>query len=127
MAVLIKWVGLAGPITKKNQGYFTTSSGVDLLKSSIRMILGCRKGASPMNVIRGSKLYLIPFEQDDAVAEKLIQVYVVEAIAEQEPRVEILGFDIQRENENELRTKIYMRQLELPVQKFDVEFILERA
>ena len=80
-----------------------------------------------MNSSRGSKLHLLAFDQSDDVTLALVRTYVIEALTNQEPRVEIRDFELQRESDHEVRVKIYLRKRELPVQDFDLEFILERS
>ena len=122
----LKWVGLAGPVIKKSKGYFTESSEIELIKSSIRMILGTHVGERVMNPEFGSRLKEVPFDPSDTATDILIEQYVVEAISRWEPRVEITSFDIERDND-QIRVKIFFDRLEVPVQSFDVEFILEAA
>jgi len=122
----LKWVGLAGPVIKKSKGYFTESSEIELIKSSIRMILGTHIGERVMNPEFGSRLKEVPFDPSDTATDILIEQYVVEAISRWEPRVEITSFDIERDND-QIRVKIFFDRLEVPVQSFDVEFILEAA
>jgi phage baseplate assembly protein W len=123
----IKWVGLAGPVVKKSQGYFTPSSEIDLIKSSIQMILGTSIGERVMNPEFGSRLREVPFNQVDAATDLLIENYVIEAVSRWEPRVEITGFDIQHDDDNQIRVKIYFNKLDIPIQSFDIDFILEAA
>lgn len=122
----LKWVGLAGPLTKKSKGYFTESSEIDLIKSSIMMILGTYVGERVMNPEFGSRLKEVAFNQSDAAVDILIEQYVIESISRWEPRVEITNFNIQRDN-NQIQVKIFFDKLEVPVQSFDIEFILEAA
>ncbi len=120
----LKWVGLAGPLTKKSKGYFTPSSEISLIKSSIMMILGTYIGERVMNPEFGSRLKEVPFSQNDSVTRTLIEQYVIESISRWEPRVDIVDFEVQADN-NQIRVKIYFDRREVPVQSFDVEFILE--
>ena len=123
----MKWIGFAGPIVRKSKGYFTPSGELDLIKASIRMILGTQIGERVMNPEFGSKLREVPFNQLDGVTETLIQNYVIEAISRWEPRVSVIGFDIEQKTDNQINVKIYLQKIDLPISQFDVEFLLEAA
>jgi len=120
-----RFIGLASPVTKKSQGYFTPSIDIELIKSSIEVILGTRIGEYPMRPTFGSKLYQVPFDQNDAVTRALVEEFVVEAINKWEPRVTIIGFNI-TQDEHEINTTVNFSLKDYPVTTFDVQFILER-
>ena len=73
----------------------------------------------------GSKLYQVPFDQNDAVTRALVEEFVVEAINKWEPRVTIIGFNI-TQDEHEINTTVNFSLKDYPVTTFDVQFILER-
>jgi phage baseplate assembly protein W len=124
-----KWSGLAMPLKKKALGYFTPSTDIDLLKSSINMILGTRIGERVMNPAFGSRLYEIPLTQQvDAVTQILVQEHVIDAINRWEPRVSTEAVDMVRDaNNHEIRVKCVFRIVDNPLKQFTLDFALQES
>lgn len=86
-----------GPVTKKEQGFFTPSVEAEALKNSVMMCLMTEKGSRPGNRSFGSKLMSLVFEENDVLLQDLAQQYISEALSF-EPRVSILKVSALREN-----------------------------
>jgi len=85
-----QWKGLAGPISRLNGGYFKTSDILDLLWSSIIMILGTPRLTRIMEPEFGSGLYELLFNPNDSFTQQEAKSEIVSAIQKWEPRVVIL-------------------------------------
>lgn len=84
-----RWLGPVLPVTKKSQGCFQSMSVKDLVKSSIITILGTSRGVAPMSPTFGSAFRQLLFEPNDDILRSLAMRFVVEAIVEWEPRVNL--------------------------------------
>jgi len=87
--------GLLAPF-RRGANDFVAAGGEELIKSSIRTILGTRCGSAttsgevPFNQSLGSLLYLLRHENmDDPAIDELARYYVVDAIRRNEPRVRL--------------------------------------
>lgn len=87
--------GLLAPF-RRGANDFVAAGGSELIKSSIRTILGTRCGSAttqgeiPFNQDLGTLLHLLRHENmDDPTMEELARYYVVDAIRRNEPRVRL--------------------------------------
>jgi len=115
------------PTVKRSLGYWSPVTDIDLLKSSIQMILGTRIGERVMNPEFGSRLYEIPLsEQVDEVTEVLIQEYVIDAVNRWEPRVSVEAVDMQSSpDDHEIQVKCIFRIIDNPLNQFTLSFALQ--
>jgi phage baseplate assembly protein W len=120
-----KWFGLAAPVIKRGHGYFTTATDIDLIKSSIRMILGTRRGERTMNRKIGSELYRLEYEQNDFVIKSLVNKYVIQPLNEQEPRIEIVDVSVEPQD-NDTYITIVFRLVDDYTRVESMTFALER-
>jgi phage baseplate assembly protein W len=89
MAIIVedKWRGIGAPLGIGVHGYFTSKTTIDLIKSSLTMILSTYLGSRIMRPDFGSVLPEILFDPVDSIMISKIQVYIPEAIRKFEPRL----------------------------------------
>lgn len=87
-----------GPVTKKEQGFFTPTTESDALKNSILMCIMTEKGSRPGNRDFGSRISELVFEENDTLLQDLAEEYILEAL-EFEPRIQVLTISAQKQNE----------------------------
>lgn len=92
--------GYSFPVIKRPGGYFQGMSGLDTIRASIIQILGTRLGERVMVPDFGSRTFELAFEQNDAVFKTLVNEYVVGALRQWEPRIDILGVTINQDPDN---------------------------
>ena len=95
-------VGLLAPFARDQKSDFVSGRGVELIKSSIRRIVGVRgasetaQGELRWRTEFGSQLYRLRHSNNDDVLADIARVYVVDAITRWEPRVSVLDVVIER-------------------------------
>lgn len=92
------WRGIAAPITRSGGDYFSSKKTMDLIWSSIVLILGTPVGTRIMLPEFGSSIPTLLFEPNDEVLEGLLKRYIIDAIARWEPRVNIRTIAIKTNN-----------------------------
>ena len=83
------------PLTLIN-GSVQTSTGVEVLTSSILDILNTPKGSRLFLPEYGSRIHEVLFEPNDQVQEAILREFMREAIAEWEKRVRFIDVDFER-------------------------------
>lgn len=83
------WRGLAVPITRMDGDYWASTQVLDVVWSSIILILGTQIGTRIMRPEFGSRIPELVFEPNDEVLEALANRYTVDAINRWEPRANI--------------------------------------
>lgn len=94
---------LIGPILPKDKGFpnvdnwnFNTSTDINILESSLKMLLLTAKGERVMLPNYGTNLRQIIFQQNVQGIESLVQQEIVDAITTWEPRVQLMGIEVKR-------------------------------
>lgn len=82
--------GIRFPISVK-EGKIATSSGEELIRESIMIILGTAKGERVMRPEFGCGINELVFAPNNTSTATLIGVYVKEALLKWEPRIEVLN------------------------------------
>jgi len=92
---------LVGPILPKDAGFpntnnwnFNTSTDINILESSLKMLLLTAKGERVMLPDYGTNLRQIIFQQNVQGIESLAQQEVVDAITKWEPRVQLISINV---------------------------------
>lgn len=92
--------GLVLPFQRDQKSDFANASGVEVLKSSVRQILGTRcsdgriPGEIPWLQSFGSLLYKLRHQTVRPVVKYQARAYVVDALARWEPRIRVRRVDI---------------------------------
>jgi len=92
--------GIALPMVKDAKGLWSPRSLDQLVKSSIQLIMGTIPGERPHLPDFGSRLHELVFEQADDILVALARRWTIEAILRWEPRVTVLGVQVEIEQEN---------------------------
>lgn len=79
--------GILIPFTRREDGYLTLRPIRDVIKSSIRMILGTTYGERLYIPDFGSRIRQLLFEPNDFVLEGQLKVEVEDALTKWEPRI----------------------------------------
>lgn len=94
---------IIGPILPRDAGYpnaqqwnFNTAEDLQVLESSVRMILLTAKGERLMTPDFGTNLASLVFEPDTGVVEASSREEIVKAVADWEPRVALSSFEVSR-------------------------------
>ena len=83
-------VGCSFPLRLDTRGQLALVSGANDVREAIRIILLTDKGERVLRPDFGSELYLLEFEPNDAATAGLARRYVMEALGQWEPRIEVL-------------------------------------
>lgn len=86
--------GLALPITRYGGDYFASKELLDLVWSSIVLILSTPIGTRIMLPEFGSRISDLLWEPNDEVLRSLAKTYIIDAIGRWEPRVQILDLSV---------------------------------
>jgi phage baseplate assembly protein W len=106
--------GVLAPLRRDGKGDFSNGVGIEVVESSLRVILGTlcagprNNGEVPFNQNLGCALKLLRHRNmDDPTTEELATHYVLEAIARNEPRVKVksMGF-VSSKTENKLSLRM---------------------
>lgn len=82
-----------------DNGRVIYNAGAQRLHQSIFVILSTAIGERFMLPEFGSNLHKLVFEQNDYILKDLIQLYVKQALAKWEPRIEVVSVDVASEVE----------------------------
>lgn len=98
-----------GPILPKDAGFpnseqwlFDTGADLEVLASSVKMLLTTTKGERIMLPEYGTNLKLLLFEYQGAGLESMAQQQILEAITRWEPRVALQGISVDKTGEREI-------------------------
>lgn len=98
-----------GPILPKDAGYpnadqwnWNRGEDIEILASSVKMLLTTSKGERVMQPDYGTNLTMILFEFQGNGIESMVQQEIVDAITKWEPRVSLQFLDVQRSGEREV-------------------------
>jgi phage baseplate assembly protein W len=98
-----------GPILPKDVGFpnaeqwsFDSGSDIEILASSVKMLLTTTKGERIMLPEYGTNLRLMLFEFQGPGLENMIRQEISDAITTWEPRVSLLGLDANKTGEREI-------------------------
>ena len=92
--------GIIIPFQRDRKNDFANATGVELIVSNVRQILGTRAtsaagpGELPFNPNFGSLLYLLRHQKIDIVRKQQAIVYVVDALRKWEPRVVVTSVQV---------------------------------
>ncbi len=102
--------GLKFPIWYKS-GQFISSSGEELIKESIGIILSTAKGERVMRPDFGCGIHELVFAPNDTSTATLISIHVKEALLKWEPRIEVLDVTVipDEKEQNKLNVNIEYR------------------
>lgn len=95
--------GIVAPLARDQKSDFTSAAGVELIRASIRRILGVRgasetaQGELRWRTEFGSQLYRLRHQNNDDVLADIARVFVADAIARWEPRVALIDTVIQQD------------------------------
>jgi phage baseplate assembly protein W len=96
-----------GPILPKDSGYpnnqqwnFTTGTDLEILASSVKMLLITGKGERVMEPDYGTNLRVLLFEAMTEGMEAIAQQEIVDAITRWEPRVSLVSIGVTRSPDN---------------------------
>lgn len=87
-------VGIAFPFQKGSTSFPMTRTEADVVADNIQRILETRKGERPMRYNTGAAIWDFVFENVGAVLNARIDHEVRRALAEGEPRANVLGVSI---------------------------------
>jgi phage baseplate assembly protein W len=102
------WHGLRFPFKTTAQSLFAEPSDVDLVNSSIQMILNTPVGDYISLPEFGSLIHHDLFEQNDFVLKALLGQHITESLKRWEPRIILVNMRVVI-NENEVRLTIKYR------------------
>lgn len=94
-----EWRGPTLPMIRGDDGYFTSRSIRDLIKSSIYIILLTPIGSMFFDPEFGSNIFLLAFELNDEVLESEARLYTVDALNRWEPRIKILQTSVKSDKD----------------------------
>lgn len=104
--------GISYPVTfsnsfKKNELLLTTS-GYDVIKQSIHVILSTRPGQRFYNLQFGCKIGELIFEPNDDILKDLLYVYILEALDRWEPRIQVtnISYELRQNDEHFIGIRI---------------------
>ena len=107
------WRGVSAPITRYGGDYWKSRNTLDLIWSSIVLILGTPIGTRIMLPNFGSRLAELVFEQNDEVLVALANRYIMDAISHWEPRVNVQEVDTSiDEHEFNVRLQIVVSSIQ---------------
>jgi phage baseplate assembly protein W len=104
--------GLLMPFQRDQKQDFANGTGIDLICSNVQQVLGMRgqsdttPGELPFEPEMGSLLHLLRHQNINAVRRHQAEIYVVDALARWEPRVEVRSVTVEtRERAYLVRTR----------------------
>lgn len=94
-----------------NETKITCSEGEELIRESIRIILGTAKGERVMRPEFGCGINELAFAPNDTATATLVEFYVKEALLRWEPRIEVFNVKVtpDLEEPNQLKINIEYR------------------
>lgn len=91
--------GIAFPIDKGREGYWSRKNARALRQSSMLMILGTRLGERLMLPEFGSGLHLLVFEPADTITAEQIKHETASALQRWDPNITVVGVATEIEND----------------------------
>lgn len=98
-----------GPILPKDAGFpnneqwnFNSGSDLEILASSVKMVLITAKGERIMEPDYGTNLRVLLFEQNTEGLQEMAQREIVDAMTRWEPRVELTGLNITKNDDRSI-------------------------
>jgi len=117
-----------GPILPKDTGFpnpdqwnFNRGEDIEMLASSVKMLLTTSKGERVMQPEYGTNLRLILFELQTSGIEGLVQQEIVDALTRWEPRVTLQFLTVERNGDREITvqasfvSKLNQRDFNIPM------------
>lgn len=115
-------------IANPNTGDVGLSKDVAAVKQSVINILNTTRGERPFKPDLGGDLRAYLFEFFDSVTEAVMADVIVESLKKYEPRVEVIGIDLEDLSyRNALNIRLEIRILAPQPAVTVVEFIVERV
>lgn len=124
----VKTPVIFGPILPKDEGYpnadqwnWNRGEDIEILASSVKMLLITSKGERIMQPEYGTNLRLILFELQTTGIEGLVQQEIVDALTRWEPRVSLQFLTVERTGEREVTvnanfvSKLNQRDFNIPL------------
>ncbi len=75
-------------------GSIAINEGFERINQSIFVILSTPKGSIPGNRRFGSLMHRLVFEQNDLIFADMVELYIKEALDENEPRITVMGVTV---------------------------------
>lgn len=104
---------LTGPILPKDSGSpnavnwnFSSGSDVELLASSVKMLLITRRGERLMNPDYGTNINSIVFQQNSGAVATQVEEEIIRALTIYEPRVSLVNFEVERVGSTSIRLNV---------------------
>lgn len=94
---------------KLENGRVPLESGFELIRSSIRIILGWPYGERFFLGEYGSKIDSILEEQNDQILYNLLSTFVIDAIGEWEKRIDLIDVIIEESTDTKIKVRIYYK------------------
>lgn len=99
-----------GPILPKDVGYpnsqqwnFNSGNDLEILASSVKMVLITKKGERIMEPEYGTNLHSLLFEQNTQALQEMAQQEVVDSMTRWEPRVALVSLSVSRPNDRSVQ------------------------
>jgi phage baseplate assembly protein W len=92
--------GISYPLRISGAGRLRTSSGVEKIEESIRIILGTQHGERRMRPTFGCNLSSLAFAPNNEATARLARHYVETGLREWEPRIEVVDVVVKNDNPN---------------------------
>lgn len=100
--MITKTYGLAFPVTKNPLGFFHSSTGLDVVKSDLMILLLTNPGERIMLPQYGTDLRRYFFEPNDPSTHEQIVSIISQAISTWEPRITVESIDVGFVDQNNL-------------------------
>ena len=108
----VQGFGILSPFQRDRKRDFAAGGGAALLRSAVEQILGTRassdfvQGELPWRPEFGSLLFLLRHQKNDVALQELARVYVADALARWEPRIELRAVSVSRDGADGNRLEI---------------------
>jgi phage baseplate assembly protein W len=96
--------GLLFPFQRDGRGDFAKGEIAELVRGAIQQVLGVRgagpstQGELPWRTAYGSQVYRLQHANNDAALEDIVRFFVLDAIANYEPRIQLTDVRVSRES-----------------------------
>ena len=114
MVTPIRTSGLIFPL-KLDSGKHVIDTGVDLIKSSIKIILAWPLYTRIYEGLFGSRVYEILEDPNDEVLIDLIYKFIIDSISFWERRIELINIQIDRLEDHKLSIEVFYRDKEIDI------------
>lgn len=88
------FIGLAYPLIKTPKGYFPVSTGIDIIKGDILMLLLTKPGERIMMPQYGTPLHTLMFDPNDSLLAEKARQMIIDSIKRWEPRIVIDAIEV---------------------------------